>query len=83
MRRAATSIPANIAEGHARGTTKDYLRFLRIATGSLHELETYLEVTRLLNYATESEVAAILKLSDSTGALLARLCFTLRGKLPR
>ena len=80
IRGAAVSIPANIAEGHARSTTKDYLRFLGIATGSLREFETYCEISKRLEYASQSQMAQIAKLANSIGAMLARLCFTLRGK---
>jgi len=48
MRRAAVSIPSNIAEGRERGTKKDYLQFLRIAKGSSAELETQILVAEKL-----------------------------------
>lgn len=50
MRRAAVSIPSNIAEGAARKGTKEFLQFLAVAQGSLSELETQLIVARELNY---------------------------------
>ncbi len=48
MRRAATSIPANIAEGRFRGTRRDFWHFLRIAYGSGAELETFIEIAKEL-----------------------------------
>ena len=50
IRRSATSIPCNIAEGFGRKTTQDYLRFLYMAAGSLYELQTQLEISLNLNY---------------------------------
>ena len=48
MRRAAVSIPSNIAEGRSRGTCKDFIQFLRIALGSISELETQIEIVKQL-----------------------------------
>jgi four helix bundle protein len=48
MRRSSVSIPSNIAEGRSRGTRKDFVQFLRIALGSASELETQIEIAKLL-----------------------------------
>ena len=48
LRRATTSIPANIAEGHSRSSTKDFLRHLSIAVGSLAEVTTFIELAERL-----------------------------------
>ena len=53
MRRAAISIPCNIAEGAGRVGNKEWTRFLYIALGSVSELETQLEISKLLGYTTE------------------------------
>jgi len=53
MQRCAVSVPSNIAEGHGRKSTKEYLRFLEIATGSLYELQTQLEISRNLDYLSK------------------------------
>lgn len=54
MRRAAVSIPSNIAEGAARGGTSELIRFLTIARGSLAELEPQLWVARDLDFAVDA-----------------------------
>jgi four helix bundle protein len=53
IRRSAVSIPSNIAEGYGRNSTKDYIRFLQIASGSLYELQTQLEICHNLAYVSE------------------------------
>ena len=56
MRRAAVSIPSNIAEGQARRTTGDYIRFVSIAEGSLAELETQLLIAIELEFCDKTKV---------------------------
>ena len=55
MRRAAVSIPSNIAEGAARAGTKEFIHFLGIARGSLSELETQLHISRELGYVRNAQ----------------------------
>ena len=59
IRRAAVSIPSNIAEGYGRKTTADYLRFLYIAYGSICELETQLLLSGDLNYINQKNLKAL------------------------
>lgn len=59
MTRAATSIPANIAEGNSRNSDRDNARFIQIALGSAFELQTYLVIVRELAFANEQETIAL------------------------
>lgn len=73
MRRAAVSIPANIAEGHGRPSTRDFLRFVNIAAGSLRELETYLIICSQLTYIEEHQILPLLRQGDEIGRMLRAL----------
>ncbi|WP_457563617.1 four helix bundle protein [Caminibacter pacificus] len=55
MKRAAVSVPSNIAEGAARQTTKEFIKFLYISLGSLSELETQILIAQRLNFVFETE----------------------------
>jgi four helix bundle protein len=80
VRRAATSIPANIAEGYGRGTRGAYLQFLRVAQGSLKELETHLLVAQRVGVASEDAVAPVLSRSESVGKILRLLLHRLSSQ---
>jgi four helix bundle protein len=73
VRRAAVSIPANIAEGYGRGSRKEYLQFLLVAQGSLKELETHFIIAERLGYATKAQTARMLTQTDEIGRMLGGL----------
>ena len=83
MRRAVVSIPSNIAEGHARRTTGDYIRFVSIAEGSLAELETQTIVSIKLDFCTESETTEIFSLMEEIRKMLNSLRRSLLAKMGR
>ncbi len=70
LRRAAVSIPSNIAEGRGRHTTKDFLHFLSIANGSLNEMETQLLIAQQLGYVAEPKTSELLAQSAEVGRLI-------------
>lgn len=82
MIRAATSIPANIAEGHGRGTRRDYAHFVSIAKGSLAELETFLLLTIELELAPRAAIDPVMVLADEVGRMLTALRTRLADRRP-
>ena len=94
LKRAAVSIPSNIAEGAARQTRKEFVQFLYIvypvkyirrflfhrAGGSASEIDTQLEVARRLNYMDESEKARLDHKLDAIGKMLTGLIKSLKNE---
>src|SRR5437016_8960744 len=70
LRRAAVSVPSNIAEGAARSGTGEFLQFLGIAKGSLAEVETLLILARKLTYLTQVQAEPLPKAADENGRML-------------
>ncbi|MBE8952567.1 MAG: four helix bundle protein [Quinella sp. 1Q7] len=81
MRRAVVSIPSNIAEGHGRNSTKEYIHFLSVARGSQTELETQLQICIRLKYFPESEATVAIDLCDELNKMLNALITSLKGQL--
>lgn len=73
LRRAGVSVPSNIAEGYGRGTRQDYLRFLRVARGSVFEMDTQLLIARDLGYLNVEAHRAIEESVHECGRVLAGL----------
>jgi four helix bundle protein len=70
MRRAAVSIPSNIAEGQGRATTKDFVHFLYVARGSLQELETQVLVSHRLGFMAEEMRATLILQTTEVARIL-------------
>jgi four helix bundle protein len=70
MRRAAVSIPANIAEGWGRNSTKSYIQFVRISRGSLYEIETMMVIAKNQNYINEEQKSSTSSRIDELGKML-------------
>lgn len=77
--KAAISVPANIAEGHSRGTRKDYAHFISIARGSCAEVETFLILLVSAELAPREAVVPVLAKAEEVGRMLS----TLRERLKR
>jgi four helix bundle protein len=70
MRRAAVSVPSNIAEGKGHRSNKEFVRFLLHARGSLLELQTQLLIARELEYLSSLQSTELLKIAESVGRAL-------------
>ncbi len=83
IRRAAISIPSNIAEGAARRTTRDFVAFLHIARGSCAELETQLLLAKQFGYATDDAYEQISSRANEVGRLLTAVISALRHRVAK
>jgi four helix bundle protein len=83
LRRAAVSVPSNIAEGHGRDHLGDYLRHLSIANGSLMELETQVLIAGRRGYLRKEEEGRILAQASEVGKMLSGLTRALKRRSSR
>ena len=73
IRKSAISVPSNIAKGHARSSTRDYIRFLRISKASLAELETQAILSQRLGYFDRETITPFLDQTRTLGRMLNSL----------
>ena len=79
MRRASSSIPANIAEGSGRKSTKEFIQFLHISLGSASELETFIIISNKLEYISDTETENLLTLNSEIIKMLTALIKSLQN----
>ena len=82
VRRAAVSVPANVAEGQGRRSSQEFLHHVSIAHGSLREVETHLLIARRLGYSDEATCEALMHQTAEVGRLLNGLMKRLRVPSP-
>ena len=78
LRRAAISVPSNIAEGNARGSERDFVRFLTIAQGSNAELGTQLLICQRLGFIQDADLRPALALNEEVSKMLRSLIKSLK-----
>jgi len=81
LQRAAVSIASNIAEGHGRRSTAEFLRSLMIAMGSLAELETQVMLAERLNYLDSAGASNLLEKANEIGRMVRSLHSKLQGRI--
>ncbi|WP_313636326.1 four helix bundle protein [Empedobacter sp.] len=81
IRRASVSIPSNIAEGAGRRSDKEFLQFLYISMGSIHEIDTQLLISLNLNYLTKSEYEILLTKLDQISKMISGLIKFVKERL--
>jgi four helix bundle protein len=80
VRRAAMSVPSNIAEGAGRNTSGEFAQSIGHSRGSLFEVETQLIVAERVSYLSQSELRPLFNLTDEIGRLTAGLIRSLSGQ---
>ena len=80
IRRSCASVPANIAEGHGRENTRSFIQYLRIAQGSLKELETHLLLAERVGILARGQIDAPMGQCEALGKMLRALIRSLQRK---
>ena len=81
IRRASASVPANIVEGYSRNSTKEYIKFLFNARGSLEEVRYFLYLAKDLQYLSEVDYTPLEESYKEVSKMLNRMLSTLKGKI--
>ena len=81
IRRAAVSIPSNIAEGFKRNSDRDFIHFLSISNGSIAELETQIEIAVRQEMISQDDATKAINLCNETGKMLSSFIGTLKKRL--
>ena len=83
VRRAAVSIPANIAEGYVRKHRAEYVHHVSMARGSFFEWQTHMSIALRLGFVTDKQVETLRKTSEDVGKMLNRLIASLEQQPPK
>jgi four helix bundle protein len=81
IRRASVSVPSNLAEGHLRDSTKEFLRFISISLGSLAEVNIQLIIVMRIGYLTDPIFTEVIQSTDELGRMIRGLQKSLKARL--